>query len=139
MEKGWLRNASGVDKLKWSSTCGRGKDLGRDGGVPVDDSRRRCRSRGRAIPPPFLSTGTAARTTSRRPGWGWRRSSTTAQAPGQRPGWGWLIDASAVFMTSVSVSGIVLLLFLQKRRYSGLLAGVVGAALCLAVYLVWAP
>jgi hypothetical protein len=53
--------------------------------------------------------------------------------------WNWLIDASAVFMTLVSASGIVLLLFLQKRRYSGLLAGVVGAALCLVVYVVWAP
>jgi hypothetical protein len=53
--------------------------------------------------------------------------------------WGWLIDASAVFMTLVSASGIVLLLLLQKRRYSGLLAGVVGAALCLVVYVMWAP
>jgi hypothetical protein len=43
------------------------------------------------------------------------------------------MDASAVFMTLAPVSRIVLLLFLQKRRYSGLLAGVAGAALCLAV------
>ena len=42
-------------------------------------------------------------------------------------------------MTLVSVSGIVLLLFLQKRRYSNLLAAVAGAVLCLIVYLVWAP
>jgi uncharacterized protein len=53
--------------------------------------------------------------------------------------WGWLIDASAIFMTFVSLTGIVLLLFLQKRRFSGLVAGAVGAALCYAVYLVWVP
>jgi hypothetical protein len=53
--------------------------------------------------------------------------------------WGWLIDGSAVFMTFVSVSGIVLLLFLQKRRFSGLMAGIVGAALCFIVYMIWVP
>lgn len=51
--------------------------------------------------------------------------------------WGWMIDASAVFMTLVSVSGIVLLLFLQKRRFSGLMAGTVGAVLCYVVYVLW--
>lgn len=53
--------------------------------------------------------------------------------------WGWVIDASAVFMTFVSVSGIVLLLFLQKRRFSGFTAGLVGAALCYVIYLLWVP
>ena len=53
--------------------------------------------------------------------------------------WGWLIDASAVFMTFVSVSGIVLLLFLQKRRYSGIMAATAGAVLCYIVYVVWVP
>jgi uncharacterized protein len=51
--------------------------------------------------------------------------------------WGWLIDASAVFMTFVSVSGIVLLLFLQKRRFSGLVAGSAGVMLCGIVYVLW--
>jgi hypothetical protein len=53
--------------------------------------------------------------------------------------WAWVIDVSAVFMTVVSVSGIVLLLFLQKRRYSGLVAATVGAALCFAIYRIWVP
>jgi hypothetical protein len=53
--------------------------------------------------------------------------------------WGWLIDASAVFMTFVSVTGIVLILFLQKRRYSGLIACCAGLLLCLIVYRVWVP
>jgi hypothetical protein len=53
--------------------------------------------------------------------------------------WGWLIDASAVFMTFVSVSGIVLLLFLQKRRFSGIMAGTAGAVLCYVAYVLWVP
>jgi hypothetical protein len=53
--------------------------------------------------------------------------------------WSWIIDVSAVFMTFVSMSGIVLLLFLQKRRYSGLMAGVVGAILCAVIYMIWVP
>ena len=53
--------------------------------------------------------------------------------------WGWLIDASAVFMTFVSFSGIVLLLFLQKRRFSGVMAGAVGAVLCYVIYVLWVP
>jgi hypothetical protein len=53
--------------------------------------------------------------------------------------WGWLIDGSAVFMTLVSVSGIVLLLFLQKRRFSGFMAGTAGAVLCYIIYVVWVP
>jgi hypothetical protein len=53
--------------------------------------------------------------------------------------WSWLIDVSAVFMTFVSVSGIVLLLFLQKRRFSGLMAGTAGVILCYIIYVLWAP
>jgi hypothetical protein len=53
--------------------------------------------------------------------------------------WAWLIDASAVFMTFVSITGIVLILFLQKRRFSGLMAFAVGAILCTVVYLLWVP
>ena len=41
-------------------------------------------------------------------------------------GWAWVIDVTAVFMTLVSVTGLVLLLFLKKRRVSGLLWVVVG-------------
>jgi hypothetical protein len=53
--------------------------------------------------------------------------------------WSWLIDASAVFMTFVSVSGIVLLLLLQKRRFSGVMAGTAGAVLCYIIYVLWVP
>jgi hypothetical protein len=53
--------------------------------------------------------------------------------------WSWVIDASAVFMTFVSLSGIVLILFLQKRRFSGLMAGTAGVVLCSIIYILWVP
>ena len=47
-------------------------------------------------------------------------------------GWAWVIDVAAVFMTLVSVTGLLLLLVLKKRRISGLwwlLAGGVASGL----------
>jgi hypothetical protein len=47
-------------------------------------------------------------------------------------GWAWVIDIAAVFMTLVSVTGLLLLLVLKKRRVSGLwwvLAGAAASAL----------
>jgi hypothetical protein len=55
------------------------------------------------------------------------------------PVWGALIDASAVFMTLVSVTGLALIFFLAKRRRTGLMMLGVGAAACLALYLVFTP
>jgi hypothetical protein len=49
--------------------------------------------------------------------------------------WKLLIDASAVLMTLVSVTGLALIFFLARRRVSGLVAAGVGAAACYAVYL----
>jgi uncharacterized protein len=51
-------------------------------------------------------------------------------------GWKLLIDASAVLMTLVSITGLALIFFLAKRRMSGLVSLAVGAAACWAVY-VW--
>ena len=53
--------------------------------------------------------------------------------------WAWIIDVSAGLMTLVSVTGLVLIFFLQKRRASGLLAVAIGAVLCWVVYVVWVP
>jgi uncharacterized protein len=49
--------------------------------------------------------------------------------------WSWLIDASAVLMTLVSLTGLVLIWFVKRRRLSGLmLAGACGVA-CYLIYL----
>lgn len=53
--------------------------------------------------------------------------------------WAWIIDVSAGLMVLVSLTGLLLIFFLQKRRASGLLAVAIGALLCWAVYAVWVP
>src|ERR1035437_2787185 len=55
------------------------------------------------------------------------------------PAWRLPIDLSAVPMTFVSVTGMALIFFLAKRRFSGLMAACVGAVLSYVVYLVWVP
>lgn len=51
--------------------------------------------------------------------------------------WSWLIDASAVFMTLVSLTGMALIFFLKRRRASGLLMTVIGGVACFLVYWLW--
>jgi uncharacterized protein len=53
--------------------------------------------------------------------------------------WSWLIDFSAVMLTLISLTGLVILFFLAKRRVSGLVALVVGAAICYLVYQIFVP
>jgi hypothetical protein len=53
--------------------------------------------------------------------------------------WGVLIDAAAVFMTLVSLTGLSLIFFLAKWRRSGLILMGAGAAACYALYLVFVP
>jgi hypothetical protein len=53
--------------------------------------------------------------------------------------WGMLIDASAIFMTLVSVTGVVLICFLTKWRRSGLILLGAGAAVCCVLYLMFVP
>ena len=49
-------------------------------------------------------------------------------------GWSWLIDVSAIFLILVSLSGLVMLLFLKKKKVNGLLIAVLGGAICWLVY-----
>ena len=53
--------------------------------------------------------------------------------------WGWMIDLSAVLMALVSLTGLALIFFLSKRRVSGLVIAGMGAVVCYAAYLIWAP
>lgn len=48
--------------------------------------------------------------------------------------WSFLLDASAVFMVLVSISGLAILFYLPKRRPTGLATGVAGALLAVLVY-----
>lgn len=49
-------------------------------------------------------------------------------------GWGWLIDVSAILMVVVSLSGLMMLFFLKKKRMAGTLMIILGG---LAVWLVY--
>ena len=51
--------------------------------------------------------------------------------------WGWLIDISAIFLTIVSLSGLVMLFFLKKKRVSGLILLGIGMAICWLVYVLY--
>lgn len=54
-------------------------------------------------------------------------------------GWGWIIDISAIFLILVSLSGLILLLFMKKRRVAGLITGVIGLVLCYLIYVIFVP
>jgi hypothetical protein len=51
--------------------------------------------------------------------------------------WSVFIDVAAVLLSVVSLTGLLLLLFLKKRRASGLWIAAAGLALALLVYLIW--
>lgn len=51
--------------------------------------------------------------------------------------WSAFIDVCAIMLTLVSLSGMLLLLFLKKRRASGLIVAVLGCILAYLVYTIW--
>jgi hypothetical protein len=53
--------------------------------------------------------------------------------------WAWLIDVSAVLLTLVSLTGLLILWFVYKRRASGLVMAAAGLVLCLLAYKVFVP
>jgi hypothetical protein len=53
------------------------------------------------------------------------------------PGWSLFIDISGILLSLVSLTGMVLLLFLKRRRLSGLLIAVLGLLLAWLVYTIW--
>jgi uncharacterized protein len=48
--------------------------------------------------------------------------------------WSWLIDVSAGFLTLVSISGLVMLCFLKKKRLNGMLIAIVGGLIGYLIY-----
>ena len=55
------------------------------------------------------------------------------------PAWSVVIDISAVLLTIVSLTGLVLLFYLKLRRVSGLILIVIGTVVVGAVYLLGVP
>lgn len=53
--------------------------------------------------------------------------------------WSWVIDGSAILLTLVSLTGLVLIFFIYKRRTSGLLLAAIATAVCLLLYRIWVP
>lgn len=53
--------------------------------------------------------------------------------------WSLLIDASALMMSLISLSGLVLLCFFRRRRGTGLAVAISGSLLCYLIYLLLVP
>ena len=53
--------------------------------------------------------------------------------------WSWVIDVSAVLLTLVSLTGLLLIFFVYKRRLSGLILAVVAAIVCFFFYRMYVP
>lgn len=54
-------------------------------------------------------------------------------------GWAWVIDVSAIFLIIVSLTGLILLLFIKKKRVAGLATAILGLLLCYLLYLALVP
>jgi hypothetical protein len=55
------------------------------------------------------------------------------------PVWSAVIDVSAVLMTVISFTGLILLFYLKLRRVSGVVIVVAGAAVVFMLYRLWVP
>ncbi|CAN5659038.1 PepSY-associated TM helix domain-containing protein [soil metagenome] len=53
--------------------------------------------------------------------------------------WSWVIDISAVLLTLISLSGLILLFYLRLRRVAGVVMILIGAVIVFAVYGLWVP
>lgn len=51
--------------------------------------------------------------------------------------WAILIDISAILMIIISLTGIILLLYIKRKRISGLVWALIGLALAYLVYQIW--
>jgi uncharacterized protein len=53
--------------------------------------------------------------------------------------WSLLIDLAAALMTLISLTGLVLLFYLKRRRIPGMVVALVGTIVIIAVILIWVP
>ncbi len=54
-------------------------------------------------------------------------------------GWSWVIDVSAVFLIVVSLTGLILLLFIKKKRIAGIVTVILGLIISYLIYLIFVP
>jgi hypothetical protein len=55
------------------------------------------------------------------------------------PVWSVLIDVSAVLMTAIALSGLILLFYLKLRRKTGVIVVLVGAVVAIVLFRIWVP
>lgn len=51
--------------------------------------------------------------------------------------WSLVIDISAAFLALVSLSGLLMLFFLRKKRLTGILLAIIGGLACYLIYRIW--
>lgn len=51
--------------------------------------------------------------------------------------WSWAIDIAAILMVLISLTGLILLLFIKRKRVNGLILVAVGLAIMYFVYRIW--
>jgi len=51
--------------------------------------------------------------------------------------WFWVIDVAAILMVVISLTGLILLLYIKKKRWPGILIGIVGLAVLYFLYHFW--
>lgn len=54
-------------------------------------------------------------------------------------GWSWMIDVSAGLLTLVSLTGLLMLFFLKRKRTGGLLLALAGGLVCYLIYYFLVP
>ena len=54
-------------------------------------------------------------------------------------GWSWVIDICAIFLSLVSLTGLIMIFFMKKKRASGLIMAGAGIVVCYLVYLLLVP
>jgi hypothetical protein len=53
--------------------------------------------------------------------------------------WSLLIDVSAILMILVSLTGLMMMFFLKKKRLAGFIIAIIGFILSYLVYIIWVP
>lgn len=53
--------------------------------------------------------------------------------------WAWLIDVTAIMTIFVSVTGLVLLFYIKRKRFTGVVTAVVGTIALFVIYVMYVP